>query len=256
MTPLHAILGTLIGLVSGILSGMFGVGGGVVMTPGIQLLLGAPPIVALATPLPAIFPTALVGAFTYKKAGHVDTRAATWMIVPGIAGAVIGAALTRTINTHLLLFVTAILIGYQAIGVLRKDRSGSRRTALDTSPWVFASIGGVAGVISGLLGVGGGLIMVPLLARWLRMPLKTVLGTSLLAVVALVVPGTIVHASLGHIDWAIFVAIVIGSVPGARLGAKIALRAKDRSQRLAVGTFLLILAVGYGASEMTHLLRG
>jgi uncharacterized membrane protein YfcA len=256
MTPLQAFLGVLIGLVSGILSGMFGVGGGMVMTPGIQLLLGAPPIVALATPLPAIFPTALVGAFTYKKAGHVDTRAAAWMIVPGIAGAVIGAVLTRSINTHLLLFVTAILIGYQAIGVIRNNRSSKRRTALDTSPWVFAGIGAAAGLISGLLGVGGGLIMVPLLARFLRMPLKTILGTSLLAVVALVVPGTIVHASLGHIDWAIFAAIVVGSVPGAWLGARIALRANDRSQRLAVGAFLLVLAVGYGASELSHLLKG
>lgn len=256
MTPMHAFLGVLVGLVSGILSGMFGVGGGIVMTPGIQLLLGARPIVALATPLPAIFPTAIVGALTYRKAGHVDSRAAGWMILPGIAGAVIGAALTRRINTHLLLVLTAALLLYQALGIIRADRSSTRKTSLDTSPWIFAGIGAVAGLVSGLLGIGGGLIMVPLMAGWLRMPLKTALGTSLLAVVALVVPGTIVHAWLGHIDWAIFLVIVVGSVPGARLGARIALRAKERVLRLAVGSFLAILAVGYGASEMTHLLRG
>jgi uncharacterized protein len=256
MTPMHAFLGVLVGLVSGILSGMFGVGGGIVMTPGIQLLLGARPIVALATPLPAIFPTAIVGALTYRKAGHVDARAAGWMILPGIAGAVIGAALTRRINTHLLLVLTAALLLYQAMGIIRADRSSTRKTSLDTSPWIFAGIGAVAGLVSGLLGIGGGLIMVPLMAGWLRMPLKTALGTSLLAVVALVVPGTIVHAWLGHIDWAIFLVIVVGSVPGARLGARIALRAKERVLRLAVGSFLAILAVGYGASEMTHLLRG
>ena len=256
MTPLHAFLGVLVGLVSGVLSGMFGVGGGTVMTPGVQLLLRARPIVALATPLPAIFPTALVGALTYRKAGHVDVRAAAWMIGPGIAAAVLGAALTRAIDTHLLLVVTAVLLGYQALRVMRSERNTRRKTSLDTSPLIFASIGAAAGFLSGLLGIGGGLIMVPLMAGWLRMPLKTALGTSLLAVVALVVPGTIVHAFLHHIDWAIFAVITAGSVPGARLGARIALRAKDRALRLSVGTFLLVLAVGYGASETVHLLRG
>ena len=62
MTPGEALIGILIGFVSGVLSGLFGVGGGIVMTPGIQVLLGATPIVALATPLPVIFPTALTGA--------------------------------------------------------------------------------------------------------------------------------------------------------------------------------------------------
>src|SRR6266446_6768457 len=107
MSALDAMVGIASGLVAGILSGMFGVGGGVVMTPAIQVLLGAPPIVALATPLPVIFPTALTGAVTYRRAGEADTRAAAWMLGPGLAGAALGALLTRIINTHLLLVVTA-----------------------------------------------------------------------------------------------------------------------------------------------------
>ncbi len=66
MTPLEIALGIVIGFVSGVLSGLFGVGGGIVMTPGLQVLLGAAPIVALATPLPVILPTALTGALTYR----------------------------------------------------------------------------------------------------------------------------------------------------------------------------------------------
>src|SRR5438874_10525097 len=103
MTWAGAALGVAAGFVSGVLSGLFGVGGGIVMTPAIQLLLGASPIVALATPLPAIFPTAATGAYTYRKAGEADLRAALWMAVPGIAGAVGGAALTDVIRTDLLL---------------------------------------------------------------------------------------------------------------------------------------------------------
>ena len=251
-----ALVAVLIGFVSGVLAGLFGVGGGIVMTPGIQVLLGAAPIVALATPLPVILPTAITGALTYRKAGEIDERAAMWMAVPGIAAAVVGAALTKYIDTHLLLVVTAALLAYQAIGILRGRRAGARRPAREAPPGVYAGGGLAAGLISGLLGIGGGLIMVPLLAGWLGMPLKRALGTSLLAIVVLVIPGTIVHAALGHIDWAIFLAVTVGAVPGAMIGARLALGARERTLRLAVGTFLLIIATAYGLSEALTLLRG
>jgi uncharacterized membrane protein YfcA len=97
---------------------------------------------------------------------------------------------------------------------------------------------------------------VPMLAGWLGMPLKRALGTSLLAIVALVVPGTITHAALGHIDWSLFVVVTLGAVPGARLGAKIALGTRERTLRLLVGTFLFVVAVAYGISEAAALLGG
>ena len=77
--------------------------------------------------------------------------------------------------------------------------------------------------------------MVPMLAGVLGMPLKRALGTSLLAIVALVVPGTIVHAALHHIDWTVFLVLTIGAVPGARIGARLALGTKERTLRLLVG---------------------
>ncbi len=246
----------LIGLVSGVLSGLFGVGGGIVMTPGIQVLLGAAPIVALATPLPAILPTAITGALTYRKAGEIDERAAMWMAVPGVAAAVVGAALTKFIDTHLLLVSTAALLAYQAVGILRTRRAGSRRPAREATTAAYVGVGLAAGFISGLLGIGGGLIMVPLLAGWLGMPLKRSLGTSLLAIVVLVIPGTIVHGWLGHIDWWIFLGVTVGAVPGALVGARLALGTQERVLRLAVGSFLLFVAVAYGLNEALALLRG
>jgi len=123
------LVAVLIGLIAGILSGLFGVGGGIVMTPGIQLLLGTAPIVALATPLPVILPTAIAGALTYRRAGEIDERAALWMSVPGIAAAAVGAALTDVIDTHLLLVVTALLLAYQAFGILRGRRSTEPNTS-------------------------------------------------------------------------------------------------------------------------------
>jgi uncharacterized membrane protein YfcA len=253
VTALDAVLGILIGLVSGVLSGLFGVGGGIVMTPGLQVVLGAAPIVALATPLPVILPTALTGALTYRASGELDQRAAAWMIGPGIVASVAGALLTRFVDTHLLLVVTAALLAYQSVGILRGSRE-RRGSTLEATPATYMGIGLIAGFVSGLLGIGGGLVMVPMLAGWLGMPLKRALGTSLLAIVALVVPGTITHAALGNIDWALFLVVTLGAVPGARLGAKIALGTRERTLRLLVGSFLLVVAVAYGISEAATLL--
>jgi uncharacterized membrane protein YfcA len=253
----QAALGVMIGVVSGVLSGLFGVGGGIVMTPGIQILIGSPPIVALATPLPVILPTALTGAETYRRAGEVDTKAALWMAGPGIGGAVLGAWLTRIIDTDLLLVVTAALLAYQAIGILRGARPATTPAPSGRgTPAMFAATGLLAGLLSGLLGIGGGLVMVPMLAGVLGMPLKRALGTSLLAIVVLVIPGTIVHAALHHIDWAVFLVLTLGAVPGARLGARLALGTKERTLRLLVGGFLLAIALLYGVSEVATLARG
>jgi uncharacterized membrane protein YfcA len=254
MTVLEMVLGILIGLVSGVLSGLFGVGGGIVMTPGLQVLMGAAPIVALATPLPVILPTALTGAVTYGKAGELDARAAAWMIGPGVVASIVGALLTSVVDTHLLLVITAALLAYQAIGIIRGARD-RRSRSLEASPAVFVGIGLGAGFVSGLLGIGGGLVIVPMLAGLLGMPLKRALGTSLLAIVALVIPGTITHAALGNIDWALFVVVAIGAVPGARLGATLAIAARERTLRILVGSFLALVAALYGISELNALLR-
>jgi uncharacterized membrane protein YfcA len=254
MTLGDGAIGIAIGLVSGLLAGLFGIGGGILMTPGIQVLLGAPPIIALATPLPAIFPTALAGALAYRRGGELDTRAAAWLAGPGLVGASLGAWLTDYVDTTLLLLATALLLGWQAVAIIRDARRPGRREPREATTPILGGIGAVAGFVSGLLGIGGGLVMVPLLAGWLGMPLKRALGTSLLVIVALVVPGTIVHSALGHIDWGICLALVVGGVPGARLGAALALGAKERTLRLAVGGGLLAISVAYAIDQATGML--
>ncbi len=253
MTTLQVVTAVLVGLGAGVLSGLFGVGGGIVTTPAINVLLGGTAIEAIATPLPVIFPTSLVGAFTYARAGEVSFRAARWAVGPGVVGAVAGAALTDLVNAHLLLFITAILIAYTAVQVLLGKKFATRPRG-STPGWQYASVGLVAGFVSGLLGIGGGIIMVPVFTTMLGMPLKQALGTSLVTMSALVVPGTIVHAMLGHIDWAIFAALTVGVVPGARIGAKLAIGTRERTLRISVGLFLLAVAIFYGVRELAALL--
>lgn len=256
MTGLQWILGVIVGFVAGVLSGLFGVGGGVVTTPAVNALLGGTAIQAVATPLPVIFPTSLVGAYTYARAGEASFRAAKWAVGPGVAGAVLGAYLTELVNAHLLLVVTSGLIGWTAVEVIRGRQPRTPWEKGATPGWKYSAIGLVAGFVSGLLGVGGGIVMVPAFTALIGMPLKRALGTSLVVISALVVPGTLVHWSLGHIDWAIFLALTIGVVPGARIGARFALSTGESTLHVAVGAFLLAIALTYGIAETIALLGG
>jgi len=250
----QVLIGAALGFVAGLLAGVFGVGGGIVTTPGVQHLLGAAPIEAVATPLPIILPTSLVGAHAYARAGEIDRRAATWVVGPGLVGTIAGALLTELVDAHALLLVTAFLIAWTGAGVIR----GRHAPPVDrphVPGWAYAGVGLLAGTVSGLLGVGGGIVLVPAFTA-LGMPLKRALGTSLLCIAALVVPGTIAHALLGHIDWSIFVVVTLGVIPGARLGARLALGAREHVLRLVVGSFLLCVAAAYGVSELVQLLAG
>jgi uncharacterized membrane protein YfcA len=254
MTPTQVVLGVIVGFVAGIMSGLFGVGGGIITTPAIQFLLGGAPYIAVGTPLPVIFPSALVGAFTYYRGGEVSLRAAGWAAGPGVLGAIAGALLTDLVNPHWLLLVTAVLIGWQAVRVARAKEYRIRPRGT-TSGWSYAALGLFTGFVSGLLGVGGGIVFVPIVTTVLGMPLKRALGTSLVVIAAIAIPGTIVHAALGHIDWAIFLALVVGVIPGARLGAVFALGTRERTLRILVGVFLFAVAIAYGAEEVATLVR-
>jgi uncharacterized membrane protein YfcA len=253
MTVAEFAIAVAIGLVAGVLSGLFGVGGGIVMTPGVQVLLGAPPVVALATPLPVILPTALSGALAYRRRGELDTRVAGWLIVAGVPAAALGAWLTDVVDTELLLLATAVLLAWQAIAIMRGARRPARERRTPAAA-ILAGIGAAAGFVSGLLGIGGGIVIVPLLAGWLGMPLKRALGTSLLAIVVLVIPGIVVHAALEHLHVPIALALALGAVPGARLGAAAALGAQEHTLRLVVAGGLLVVSIGYAVDQVVTML--
>jgi uncharacterized protein len=255
VTTEQIVLGIVIGVGAGVLSGLFGVGGGIITTPAIQELLGGSPYVAVGTPLPVAIPTALVGGYTYARAQEVSWRAVRFAAIPGMAGAAAGAWLTSLIDPHWLLLVTAALIGWQAVRIGRSARYQIRERGT-TPGWQYAALGGFTGLVSGLLGVGGGIVFVPFVTTMLGMPLKRALGTSLVLIAIIAIPGTIVHAALGHIDWEIAFVLVLGVIPGARIGAGIALGTRERTLRLLVGSFLFLVAAVYGVAEVAKLARG
>jgi uncharacterized membrane protein YfcA len=254
MSLLEAALGVLSGFVAGTLAGAFGVGGAILTTPSVQVLLGAPPIVAVGTPLPVIFPTTAAAAWSYARSGNLDRRAIRWAAPAGMVGATVGALATDAVEPHALLLATAALVCWQAVSVVRgRDRPEEARRRPSGRAYAGAGLG--SGLVSGLLGIGGGIVLVPVLTAPLGMPLKRAIGTSLVVISAIVVPGTIVHAVLGHIDWAIALALALGVVPGARLGAALTIRAQDRSLRLVVGGTLGLIGLAYGVAEVAALAR-
>src|SRR6266516_1493821 len=255
VTTGEIVLGIAIGVAAGVLSGLFGVGGGIVTTPAIQELLGGTPYVAVGTHCPVAIPTAVVGGYTYARAGEVSWRAIRFAAIPGVAGAAAGAWLTSLIDPHWLLLVTAGLIAWQAVRIGRSSTYRIRPRG-STPGWQYTALGGFPGLVSGLLGVGGCIVFVPLVTTMLCMPLKRALGTSLVLIAIIAIPGTIVHAALGHIDWGIAFVLMLAVIPGARIGASIALGTRERTLRLLVGSFLLVVAVVYGVAEIARLARG
>lgn len=252
---LRDVLTVVAGVVTGIMSGAFGVGGAVVSTPAIRLL-GASALIAVGSTLPSIFPSAVTGTYRYARERLVEWRLVAWSVPAGVVAAVGGSLLSQVVpgDGHILMILTAVLLGITSIRMARAPSQlvaveGARR---DTPP-VLVGIGATAGLLSGLLGVGGGVVMVPGFSEVARVPLKTSIASSLVCVGLFALPSTITHAALGDIDWRIALLLTAGVVPGARVGAAIAIRASDVRLRQAVAVFLGVIAVVYAATELAAL---
>jgi uncharacterized protein len=117
-------------------------------------------------------------------------------------------------------------------------------------------VGAAAGFLAGLLGVGGGVVMMPMFTSVLRIPIKEAVASSLVAVAIFSIPALLTHAGLGHIHWGFAACLVVGAVPGAQVGSRLTIGAPDRTVRVLFGIFLMVLAAVYGGSELVALLTG
>lgn len=268
--PLRDALTLGAGVATGMLSAAFGVGGAVVSTPAIRAL-GASAAIAVGTTLPSILPSAVTGTLRYAREGLIDWRVVRWTAPAGVGAAVAGSLLSRVVpgEGHWLMVLTAVLLGFTALRMAgQRDQPAMGDADTDAAvavspraptrndrPPVLVAVGITAGLLSGLLGVGGGIAMVPGFTEVARMPLKTAIATSLACVGIFAIPGTVTHAALGNIDWRFASLLAVGVVPGARLGAVAAIRASHRRLRLAVAGSLGAVSVLYAAGELISLAR-
>lgn len=271
--PLRDLVTVVLGVATGVLSGVFGVGGGVISQPGMRLL-GLEPLIVIGSALPVIIPGAASGAARYVREGLVLWPAVAATVPTGLVAAVLGSIASDQVpgDGHLLQLATAGLLGLSSYRMGRSappvgpdeplaETDAPEAPAPGAGPPPesavnrprYAAIGVVSGLLSGLLGIGGGVVMVPAFVQLARIEVKAAVATSLVCVGAFAIPGTIAHAVQDHVDWRVTAALVIGVVPGARLGAALAIRATDRRLRAVVATFLGCTAVLYAGGELAAL---
>lgn len=238
----------LIGLVGGLLAGMFGIGGGIIMVPAFIIFAQLSPKLASGTSLAAIIPTAAVGSISYTVAGHVDWLAAAVLAVGAAAGAQIGTYLMSRISTGLLLsiFVTLQATLMVSLWVVVPQREVLVTWNLGLLALVLV-LGTVTGILAGLLGVGGGLIVVPALIALFGESDVVAKGTSLVMMIPGAISGTIANVKRGFVD--VRAALIAGVVAAAvtPLGALIAHAIDPR-----LGNILLSLLILFAAVRMVR----
>ncbi len=259
------IIVALVGVVVGILSGLLGIGGGMIMVPLFRLIFGLSPLQATGTSLLAIVPTSLAGLIQHLRQHDLLVVLG---VASGIAGACtspLGVQLAAASPGWLVMLVAAIVIAFSAVKTLKKAvKSPKKSTSSQASSSTPQStsgnelmvdpphkrqilmgipIGLVAGVLSGYIGVGGGFIMVPLFSSLVHASMRQSTATSLVSITILAIPGAILQLSLGNAQLMIALAMVVGSIPGAILGAYLAKRINDRALRFAFGAMLLVAAI-------------
>jgi uncharacterized membrane protein YfcA len=245
LPPWLAVAGAVAaGFVSGVLSAMMGIGGAVVTTPAVRML-GGTPIEAVGSTIPAILPGAISGAWRYAREGMVQWRLALTLGVAGSVLAVVGARLSDEVSGRLLMVLTATVMLWSGLTVAWKVR-GSGGDGADPEP--------TAQAVAGLLGVGGGIVLVPVLTGVLHLPMRRAVASSLVGVAIFQVPALATHLWLGHVNWTFALPLMVGALPGAQVGAHITIRTTDRTVRIGFGALIMVLAVIYGAGEIRGIL--
>lgn len=253
----------LAGVFVGVMSGLLGVGGGTIMVPIFRLAFGMSPLASTATSLFAIIPTSISGVVAHARAKTCVPKLGLALGVGGAVMSPLGVWLASVSPGWLVICVAAIVIGFSAFKMFKKavkcapaPRAGAASAhsaspkPVPDQPYLSrkqylqgACIGLIAGLASGYVGVGGGFIMVPLMLAVLDIPMSLASGTSLIAIMILAIPGVIEQGLLGNIEYLAGIAIVVGSIPGALVGARLVRVVPERQLRFIFGGFLLVAAV-------------
>jgi uncharacterized protein len=274
----NALVIILLGFGVGLLSGMFGIGGGFLTTP-LLIFYGIPPTVAVASATTQITGASVSGAMVHMRRGGVDLKMAGVMIVGGLFGAIVGAALFRMLQASgqvdvvisalyvlILGWIGAIMLmeSLGALGVSPRAKGDPKPRAPHHNRWVASlplrwrfyssglyispiaplAIGFLAGVMTVLLGIGGGFILVPAMIYLLGMPARVVIGTSLAMILVVSAATTMVHSlTTRAVDIVLAALLLVGGVIGAQYGAILTTRLKPDYLRLALAVIILLVAL-------------
>jgi len=265
-----------LGGVVGVLSGMFGVGGGFLTTP-LLIFYGIPPAVAVASSAPQLTGASVSGVLAHRQRGGVDVQMGSVLVVGGAIGAVLGGFIFQALQASgqidmvvgilyvVLLGGIGITMGREAIGSIVATRTGAKppaparrhhpliaslpgrwrfyKSGLYISPLAPLMLGLGTGMITALMGIGGGFILVPAMIYLLGMSTRVVVGTSLFQILFVTIATTMTHALTTHaVDIVLASLLLIGSVTGAQVGVRFAQKVKPEYLRLVLAFMVLTVA--------------
>lgn len=256
----------------GILSGMFGVGGGFLMTP-LLFFVGIPPAVAVATEANQIVASSFSGVLAHFKRRTVDFRMGTVLLIGGLIGAALGVVVFNYLKSLgqvdlLVRLCYVVFLGVVGGLMFLESLRSMRATAKGSAPkrrrhnWVHnlpfkmkfrvsglyisvippVMVGVTVGILAAIMGVGGGFIMVPAMIYLLGMPTKVVVGTSLFQIIFVTAFTTLLHATTNYtVDAVLAVLLLVGGVIGAQIGTRIGLRLKAEQLRILLSLLVLVV---------------
>jgi len=264
----------------GILSGMFGVGGGFLMTP-LLFFIGIPPAVAVATEANQIVASSFSGVLAHLKRKTVDLRMGTVLLIGGLIGAALGVMVFNYLKSLgqvdllvklcyvIFLGVIGGLMFIESLKAIRQSKSG-KRAPRKKHNWIHGLpfkmrfrvsglyisvippliVGVLVGILAAIMGVGGGFIMVPAMIYLLGMPTKVVVGTSLFQIIFVTAFTTMLHATTNYtVDIVLAVLLLVGGVVGAQIGTRIGVKMKAEQLRILLAIMVLVVC-GKLATEL------
>jgi hypothetical protein len=268
-----------LGGVVGFLSGLFGVGGGFLMTP-LLIMAGIPPTVAAASDSNQIVAASTSGTYAHYRMGNVDFKMGIFLLVGGVAGGTLGVQLIKILralgNADFVIKVTYVVMlgvigSYMFIESLQSLRHKAPRarpaaaakpslyarlvqalpwqmkfvkSGVTLSPLLPVILGLFVGVLAAIMGVGGGFIMVPVMVYLLRMPMHVVVGTSLFQILFTCVNVTIMQAMTNRtVDMELAIILLLGSTLGAQFGARLSRKLKADQLKILLASIVLLVMI-------------
>ena len=271
--PVNVFLLLAMGAAVGFVSGMFGIGGGFLMTP-LLIFIGITPAVAVASVASHIAASSFSGAISYWRRRAIDPALATVLLCGGTVGTALGVStftylrslgqldLTIALSYVALLTTVGALMFWEGLRAMMRTRRGVvaprrshnwihalplkmrfKRSKIYLSVIPIVVVGVVIGFLGAVMGIGGGFILVPIMIYLLRVPTSTVIGTSMLLTLVTMLFATMLHAVTNHlVDAVLALILMVGGVTGAQFGARAGQNIRSEQLRLLLG--LMILAVG------------
>jgi Predicted permeases len=279
LTSISIFIPVGLGLVVGLLSGLFGVGGGFLMTP-LLMMFGIPPVVAAATDANQIVAASVSGTYAHWKMGNVDFKMGLHLLIGSFIGGLVGVEFIKILramgNADFAIKLTyVIMLGgvgtymfFESLSALRKKKKAEAmpehyqesalRRFLKSLPFqtnyyksgvthsIFVPIllGGFVGILAAIMGVGGGFLMVPVMIYMLRMPMHVVVGTSLFQILFTCIEVTFLQSCTNHaVDFILAVLLLLGSTIGAQIGAVFGRKLKGEQLRILLACIVLAVAI-------------